>query len=85
MKRVIRNKNTRQYLQENGSWGKPDSALDFDSLSDVVNFVQQRSLTDVELVLMMGDAPSVYDVILHLDPVSHSKQNSVPPHSATGL
>ena len=78
MKRLIRNKKTREFLQGDGTWGKADSALDFDSLSDVISFVQDGSLTEVELVLLIENTPSQYDVTLDLNPIPPSKQSSAP-------
>jgi len=86
MKRLIRNKTTRQYLQEDGTWGSTEDALDFDSMSDVIKFVQNGSFTDVELVLTIEDKPSEYDITLDLSRSrSPSKQASPAPRSAAGL
>ena len=79
MKRLIRNKKTRKYLQEDGTWGETERALNFDNMSYVIKAVQEGAFREVELVLALEDKPSPYDVILDLNPGPNSKRVSATP------
>lgn len=69
MKHIVRSKATRAYLSTDGKW-VPDCRLarDFRSVELVISEVQRLMLRDVELVLLMGEQPSEYDVTLGLFP-----------------
>lgn len=67
MKRLIRNKTTKEFFQFGGTWTQDAQfARNFDDIRSVVKAEQEYRLQNVELVLLMGDKPSKYDVILPL-------------------
>lgn len=68
MRRVIRSKNTRQYLRTDGTWTRcSDKATNFPSAADAVAVKQRYDLRQVEIVLEMLDAPHPrYDLIVPL-------------------
>jgi len=67
MKRLIRNKATREYFKADGTWTRDTSAAhDFPDIRSVLKTEQDHNLEDVELVLLMGEKPSSYDVTVPL-------------------
>lgn len=68
MKRVVRNKITRAFLDANGGWADDfESARRFEDVKSVMEACAEHGLTDVELVLVMGSQPSAeYDIDLPL-------------------
>jgi hypothetical protein len=68
MRRVIRSKNTRQYLRRDGSWTRSaDGATNFSSAADAVAAKEHFQLRQVEVVLQMLDASHPrYDMIIPL-------------------
>ena len=68
MKRVIRNKKTRQFLAKDGRWTSDHTAaMVFANVKAVEAIYEAQSLKNVEEVLMVGDEPSArYDVIVPL-------------------
>jgi hypothetical protein len=68
MKRLIRNKRTGQFLKSEGSWTKASSeAMSYPNVRSVIAAKDQFNLRDVEIVLMVQEKPSRYDVVLPLD------------------
>ena len=75
MKRVIRSRATGEYLQADGTWsGRFDEAVCFQNTMAVLKMIQTYRLVDVELVLVMGDKVSSYDVSLKLDSCTAASQ-----------
>lgn len=69
VKRIVRNKTTREFLSADGKWvADCRLAQDFRSMELIIWEVQRLMLKDVELVLLMGEQPSDYDVTLGLFP-----------------
>lgn len=70
LKRIIRNRATRAFLAEDGSWTKDLSrAQVFPNMEALVQEAQERALKDVELMLVMGETLSKdYDIIMPLRP-----------------
>lgn len=70
LKRVIRNRATRAFLAEDGSWTKDLShAQVFPNMETLVQEAQERALKDVELMLIMGETLSKdYDIVMPLRP-----------------
>jgi hypothetical protein len=66
MRRTIRHIETQKYLTDNGDWTTDlRSARHFEDMSAMIRECQQRPLTGVEFVLMMGDQPNKqYDIVL---------------------
>ena len=59
MKRIIRNRATREYLSAGGEWVRDfGCARDFEDAESAVLDVQDRHLEDTEFVLVMGAEPS---------------------------
>ena len=69
MKRLIRSKRNRKFLAPDGSWTKDTSAaLAFSDIRAVVKARQEHRLENIELLLLMEDQPSQYDIVLPLGP-----------------
>jgi hypothetical protein len=70
VKRLIRQKQTKQFLTNDGGW-TPDvsTAQDFANMEAVIRTEQKLNLTGVDLYLLIDDKPSAYDVLLPLGPV----------------
>jgi len=67
MKRLIRNKATGKFLKPTGTWSKDASmAMNFSDISAAIAISQRFDLWNVELLMMMEDKPSDYDVTLPL-------------------
>jgi len=67
LKRLIRNKETGHFLTPDGSWSKGvSSAWDFPDTPTAILEKRRLGLGNVELVLVMGDKPGVYDITLPL-------------------
>jgi hypothetical protein len=67
LKRLIRNKSTGYFLTSAGSWSEDISkALDFPATAAAALEKQRLGLSNVEIVLMMGDGPGNFDVTLPL-------------------
>jgi hypothetical protein len=68
MRRVIRSKSTRQYLEKDGTWSRySDRAVHFSNAADAVAAKERYHLSQVEIVLQMLDAPNPrYDLIVPL-------------------
>ena len=75
MKRFIRNKLTREFLNADGTWTQDLSkARDFPNMLAVSKVQKDRRLEDIELVLVTADKPSETDVVLPLPP---SESNAI--------
>ena len=69
MKRVVRSRVTQQYLQADGNWSsRLEEACAFLSTPTVLDTVQKYQLTNVEMVLMIADQPTTWDIVLPLRP-----------------
>jgi hypothetical protein len=70
LKRVIRNRATRAFLAEDGTWTKDlGQAQEFPNMEALVQEAQRRALKDVELMLVMGETLSKdYDIVMPLRP-----------------
>lgn len=67
MKRVIRNKADGKYFQGDGAWSDQLSqAVCFEDFLSAVKAAKEHKLASVELVLMMGEEPSAYDIAMEL-------------------
>jgi hypothetical protein len=67
MKRLIRNKSTGKFLKPTGTWSKNISmAMNFPDISAAIEIKQRFDLLNVELVMLMGESLSDYDVTLPL-------------------
>jgi hypothetical protein len=67
MKKLIRNKATKHFLAEDGSWTKdPKAAREFQNRDTVVRIVHEQNLANVELYYLFEDKPSQYDFTLSL-------------------
>ena len=67
MTRLLRNKLTKEYFRRDGTWTKDTAAArEFQDIRSVVKAEQEHQLQNIELVLLMGDQPSTYDVVLPL-------------------
>jgi hypothetical protein len=67
MKRLIRDKGTKQFLTKEGSWTADISAAeDFGNAELAIAAKYNHNLNAVELVMMMEEQPSTYDVVLPL-------------------
>jgi hypothetical protein len=67
VKRLLRNKLTRQFLTSGGVWTNDiSSAESFADIRSVVTARQKLDLENVELLYLMGETPSDYDVIIPL-------------------
>jgi len=68
MKRLIRNKPTGQFLKSDGSWTKDASAaMSYPNVRSVLAAEEKFNLRDAEIVLMIQEKPSRYDIALPLD------------------
>ena len=62
---------TQQYLLANGTWSSQwEEACCFHSTPTVLDTVQKLKLDNVEMVLMMADQPTTWDIILPLRPLA---------------
>jgi hypothetical protein len=67
MKSIVRNKATRAYLSSEGKWVDDfQLAEDFKNADGAIAAVQKIAARDVELVLVMGQSPSDYDVAVSM-------------------
>jgi hypothetical protein len=67
MKRLIRNKLTKKYFRRDGTWTTDTAAArEFLDIRSVVKAEQEHKLQNVELVLLMGEKPDRYDIVLQL-------------------
>ena len=67
MKRLIRNRQTKEYFRRDGTWTKDTAAArEFLDIRSVMKAEKEHHLQNVELVLLMGDKPSRYDIVLPL-------------------
>ena len=68
MKRLVRHRTTRAYLDRNGGWTRDMSRQEhFESIQDILVVQRRFQLRDIEVVLQMGDEPSTeYDIALPL-------------------
>jgi hypothetical protein len=83
LKRMIRCKLTRRYLAPKGTWTHDIStALNFENMREAMAVQQSLLLQDVEIFLMVGNAPSEYDVTLPLGGAGQQSRNSDPPPAA---
>jgi hypothetical protein len=68
MKRVIRRKTDGKYFQGDSSWSdRVDRAVCFEDPLSALRAAKQQGLANVQLVLMMGEEPSSYDVVMELE------------------
>lgn len=69
LKHTIRSKATRTYLSADGKWVSDCRlAQDFQTPAVAISEVRKLKLRDVELVLLMGQQGSEYDVVLPMLP-----------------
>ena len=67
MKRLIRSKADGKYFDGRGRWSdEATRALCFEDSFAAFKAAKKHHLANVELVLMMGEEPSSYDVIMEL-------------------
>jgi hypothetical protein len=67
MKRLIRNQQTKAYLAAGGGWTTDHAdARSFESVMTLITEAVALPETALEEVLMMGEEPSGFDVILPL-------------------
>ena len=67
VKRLIRNKRTKKFLTSEGTWTTDVLiAQEFATMRAVIKAEQEHDLTGVELLLLMENKPSSYDVALPL-------------------
>jgi len=67
MTKLIRNKATGKFLKPNGAWSKNVSwAMHFADVAHAMEIQQRFDLSNVELVLLLGDKPSGHDVTVYL-------------------
>lgn len=68
MKRLLRNKVSRAFLDADGGWVADfRAARSFQDVKSVVEACQEHELSNVELLLVMGTQPSAeYDIALPL-------------------
>ena len=65
MKRLIRDKRTKRFLTKEGSWTTDVSAAqDFATVRAVIAAKEKFNLTGVELLLLMEEKPSSYDIVI---------------------
>ncbi len=66
--RLVRHKMTRAYFGRDGTWTHDSaSACQFDDIRSILELQRERNLTEIEMVLQMGDEPSAeYDITLPL-------------------
>jgi acid phosphatase class B len=65
--KVIRHKGTQAFFATGGWTADFEAAEKFSDTLSVLKAQQEYRLKNVEVVLVMGDKPSPYDVVLHLD------------------
>ena len=83
MKRLIRDKRTKKFLTKEGTWTTDASAAeDFGNISSVIRAEQKHNLNGVELLMVMEEKPSSYDVVLPLG--IHSQSRSDKPKPVNG-
>jgi len=69
MKRVVRNRVTSQYLQLDGSWcSQLEEAYSFLNTLTALETVQNHKLYNVEMILMIHEQPTAWDIVLPLRP-----------------
>ena len=67
LKKVIRNKATRAFFSA-GNWTTDiEAAEKFTDMVSVLQVQKQYQITDAEVVLLMGEQPSMYDVAIPLN------------------
>ena len=68
MLRLVRHKKTRAYLSKDGTWtDDPAAAAQFADIASILTLRNKLELTEIEMVLQMGDQPcSEYDIALPL-------------------
>ena len=67
VKRLIRNKQSKKFLTADGSWTTDFSAAeDFGNIELAIKAEQKLNLNGVELLMVMEDKPSRYDIVLPL-------------------
>jgi hypothetical protein len=67
VKRLIRDVSTGKFLTSDGAWsGDALKALDFSGLTTAIAARDNFDLKHVEYVLLVGEAPSAYDVTIPL-------------------
>lgn len=69
MKRLVRHRTTRAYLDRNGGWTRDGNELEhFESIQAILAVQRRFQLRDIEVVLQMGEEPSAeYDVALPIN------------------
>lgn len=68
LKRLIRNKTSKEFWTGNGWTSDVKLAKDFPKIADEVIATRDNNLTDVELYCLFWDEPSEHDVIIPLLP-----------------
>ena len=67
MKQVIRQRRTRHYLREDGTWTKNyDEAKSFSGILAAIMAIHEYQLKDCDLVVQAQEEPSIKDTILPL-------------------
>jgi hypothetical protein len=71
MRRLIRNRLTHEYLGTDGKWTRDhEAALKFPDAMSLIQYALRLPEPDLDYVIMMeGDTPSPYDLILRLKPL----------------
>jgi hypothetical protein len=69
MKRLIRSKATSKYFASDGTWtANPGCAEEFPDIRSLLRAKRKHELLDVEIVFLMQQTSSRYDVIIPLQP-----------------
>jgi len=81
VRKFLRDKVTKAYAGEGGTW-TPHLALarEFESTAHLVEVATAYTRSNLEMVLMMGDTPSQFDVVL---PLSQTPPSNVADESLT--
>jgi hypothetical protein len=70
MRRLIRNRRTHEYLGTDGKWTRDhEAALKFPDAMSLIQHALRLPEPDLDYVMMEGDTPSPYDLIVWVKPL----------------
>jgi hypothetical protein len=85
VQRLLRDRATLEYLCPDGTWGR-DIALarKFQDIQEVLSVASSIPAKDLEVLMILSDEPSVYDIVLPIMPQRHSLEDRGSPTRKPG-
>ena len=76
VRRLLRNKATKAYLGEDGTWTpRLSQARHFDNTGCLIESAAAFTEAEMEILLMLNDAPSEFDIVLPLGLVKRTGED----------